>query len=145
MPLYVYKCPVHSEFEKLLPLSQRMEEVPCIFPTSNFEDCPNRAKIQVAAPNMQPDKHWNGTKTISGKTVFSKSDYEEDNKYLVPASEANVNHVQKKRVELKREREEKHERRLDHFLSDQLRGVTIEPDGNTVRQKNRFNKMRHGD
>ncbi len=137
MPLYEFKCPVHNSFEQLHRMKDRPEEVDCIFM------CDNKAQIQVSTPSMQPDKHWNGTVTQSGKTVFSKSDYEEDNKYLVPATEGNVNAVRKKTVELKQERNQKHGRKVEHFLADQLRGVTIEPDGNSVGQKNKFNRMRH--
>jgi hypothetical protein len=143
MPLYVYKCPYHNEFEVLMRIKDRKEQITCIFLDDDFEPCANPAIIQVSAPSMQPDKHWNGTVTHSGKTVFSKSEFEEDNKYLVPATEGNVNAVRKKTVELQQERQDKHDRRVEHFVADQLRGVDISSDGATVTQQNRFQKMRH--
>jgi hypothetical protein len=142
MPLYVYKCPVHKEFEKLFSLKQRVETTKCIFFDEDFKDCDLPAEIQVSSPSMHPDKHWAGTVTPSGKTVFSRSEYEEDNKYLVPATEGNVSSVLRKKEQVKRESEEKHEKKVEHFLYSQLAGVTVEPDGNTVKEKNQFNKMR---
>lgn len=142
MPLYEYKCKRHNVFEQLHSVKNRPDKVQCIFLDENFNACSLPARIQVSAPTMKPDPHWNGTVTQSGKVVFSKSEYEEDNKYLVPATEANVSHVIHKREEVKEERAVKHEKKVEHFLANQLAGVTIDSDGSSVKQRNKFNKMR---
>lgn len=144
MPLYEYKCPVHNSFEQLMKLKDKVEELPCIFLDSNFEPCANMASIQVSVPAMQPDKHWAGTTTQTGKEVFSKKEYEEENRYLVPATEGNINAVRRRTVEAKQEKLKRHDKKVEHFLANELRGVTIEPDGNTVSERNKFHRMRHG-
>lgn len=139
MPMYEFECPVHGVFERLYSYDKRPRSVTCdtLMPEDNWEKCEEDCPIQVSAPTMKPDKHWAGTVTPNGKVVNSQKEYDDDMKYLVPATRSNREAMAANVQNVKRDRIQKKENSIERFIERQLAGVAIDGEGGTVRQRNK--------
>jgi hypothetical protein len=100
--------------------------------------CGGPQELLPSLTAMQPDPYWSG-RVVNGEYVTKKSQL---NPNIVPATRENVEYVEKRKIEVAKEKDEKASNNLKRYLTDQLSGVTIEPDGNTVKEKRKYERKR---
>jgi hypothetical protein len=107
--------------------------------------CNERTFFDVLPPltAMQPDNLWAGH-MIHGQAITSKSylnRYRKQNN-LEKVDESVIEHVKKKADRRISDAMDKSGDNLKGFLEKELSGVEVSNDGNTVKEQNKFNKVR---
>lgn len=92
---------------------------------------------------MHPDNMWFNGNTGLGN-FSSKKQYKDyiRNNNLELATRDNYESVQKKSKTRIKDAMEKSTKSIEKFIEKELSGVEISPDGNTVKEKNKYNKVR---
>lgn len=101
-------------------------------------------ETQAPLTAMQPDKYWAGQVTQHAGYVTSGSylkRFEKQNN-LERVDESVLNEVHKKSKNRVGEWQKKNGEELNKFLNKELASVEISNDGNTVKEINKFNKVR---
>ena len=142
MPIYEYKCLRHKVFELYVSLPNDNDFIKCphcLEETVNInrivdvEFCFEAERL-FSLTVMRPDKYWAG-QMLNGVYVTSEKEAKELTKNLVPASIDNLEYAAKRRSELKKEREIKRDKEVESFISNELAGVTVDPDYNHIVEK----------
>lgn len=135
MPLFDFECPEHGTFEVLYKKTSDI---------CDFERCPECGTICdqcIPLPSMQPDKYWSGVE-VAGEYITSTKEYKKATEHLVPATRDTKEYIQKRFVEVKKQKAEKASSNLRKHLEKELSGVEISPDGYSVKQKNKYKRIR---
>jgi hypothetical protein len=92
---------------------------------------------------MQPDNMWAGTDTRIGYFT-SKSQYERTlkDRNIVTVDKKELDKVKKNVYNVKQNRIKKQINNLNSFVEKELASVEISPDGNTVKEKNKYARKR---
>lgn len=101
-------------------------------------------ETQAPLVNMQPDKYWSGRVTNHAGYVTSGSylkRFEKQNN-LERVDQSVLDEVKKKSDNRVPEWQAKNKKGLNDFLQKELGDVEITPDGNTVKERNKYNKVR---
>jgi hypothetical protein len=100
---------------------------------------------ELVAPltNMQPDNMWAGTDTRLGYFT-SKSKYEQTlkDRNLVSVDKKELDTVRKNVYNTKQDNKRKQVKATNDFLNQQLASVEISPDGNTLKERNKYARKR---
>lgn len=94
--------------------------------------------------SMQPDKYWAGHNTTHAGYVTSGSflkRFEKQNN-LERVTNRDMEQVQKNARKKKQDDRQKNADNLNKFLEKELAPIEISNDGNTVKEQNKFNKVR---
>lgn len=108
------------------------------------EMCGGFLELLPSLPSMQPDKYWAGHETTHAGYVTSGSflkRFEKQNN-LERVSNRDMEQVQKNARKKKQDDRQKNADNLNKFLEKELAPVEISNDGNTVKEQNKFNKVR---
>lgn len=137
----------NAELEKERIPGYEIIDTTLIIAQDNFQKCKACGGFQeLVTPlcAMQPDTMWSGVNTNQGYFT-SKS------KYLNNLKERNIEtltsrsdfeNVRKSVRKAKIAKIQKEKNNLEKFLTKELKGVTIDPDGNTVKERNNYVKSR---
>jgi putative FmdB family regulatory protein len=138
MPIYEFECQLHGVFEDIFPITSNVEFVRC-------PQCKVYCERIFSLCNMHPDTMWAGYQTRQGYFT-SKSDY---NKVLKAknletlTSRSDLETVRKNVVKAKKDKKEKQLNNLIKHLTNDLKGVTIDPDGNTLKETKQYVRARN--
>lgn len=93
---------------------------------------------------MQPDNMWHFGNTSLGNFT-SKKEYNTyiKNNNIERATRENYESVQKKQANRFETVAKANKEKLNKFIEKELAGVEVSPDGNTVKEKNKYNKVRN--
>lgn len=142
MPIFDIQC---------LKCNNKVEAIMTACP-DNYEitkecDMCGQVVIHTVLPpltSMQPDKYWAGHNTQHAGYVTSGSflkRFEKQNN-LERVSNKDMEQVQKNARKKKQDDRQKNADNLNKFLEKELAPVEISNDGNTVKEQNKFNKVR---
>src|SRR5687767_15036695 len=145
MPLFDIKCTscgeviedvIIKDYPKSGYFSDQGKEYRCICNDIYFE-------ILAPLTSMQPDSMWAGKQTDLGYFT-SKKDYKDHikNNNLERATRENYESVQKKKANRLETIKAKNKEKLTKFIEKELCSVEISNDGNTVKEINKYNKVR---
>lgn len=138
MPTYLLECTRCGKqeeklFTKIVRFKEPKQSKPKGYhvvekrkPPLHYPKCSFCGGDQILLPSlvaMQPDPYWSG-QIKHGRYVTKKSQIP---KQIEPATRANVEHVEKRKVEVAKEREEKSSNNLKKFLKEQLADVEVGP------------------
>lgn len=118
-----------------------IDTTPLTAPTELMPKCGSCGGPQILLPSltaMQPDKYWAG-QVVHGKYVTSKKQVSRD---IEPATRDKMEWVAKQREKRVLEHEQKSKRKLKRFLTNQLAGVTIDPDGGSTKERSDYERAR---
>jgi hypothetical protein len=92
---------------------------------------------------MQPDSMWSGTNTRFGYFT-SKSQYEQTlkDKNIVSVDKKELDTVRKNVYNTQKDNKRKQAKTTNDFLNQQLASVEISPDGNTLKERNKYARKR---
>jgi len=141
MPIYEYECPNHGIFEMYMLLSD-FDRTWIYCPESY---CAAACERVHSLCNVQPDTMWAGHNTAQGYFT-SKSEY---NKLLKEknletlTSRSDIENVRKNVAKAKAAKKEKQLNNLTKHLTNELKDVTIDPDGNTLKETNKYVRARN--
>jgi hypothetical protein len=141
MPIFDIQCEICKDIrEIILPVCPDDYKV-----RSGCETCNCNSDFEILPPltNMQPDNMWAGKQTDLGY-FNSKKQYKDyiKNNNLELATRNNYESVQKKSKTRVKDAIDKSSKSLEKFIEKELSGVEISPDGNTVKEKNKYIKSR---
>lgn len=101
--------------------------------------------FEVMAPltAMQPDSMWSGQNTRFGYFT-SKSQYEQTlkDKNIVSVDKKELDTVRKNVYNTQKDNKRKQAKATNDFLNQQLASVEISPDGNTLKERNKYARKR---
>jgi hypothetical protein len=142
MPMFDLQCKKCKNIREDVWLSVYTDKVVL------FDDkCRNcRCKVfEVMAPltAMQPDNMWSGQNTKFGYFT-SKSQYEQSlkDRNLVTIDKKELDSTRKKVYNTRQDNKRKQAQATNDFLNQQLASVEISPDGNTVKERNKYARKR---
>lgn len=144
MPIYEFECPVHGVQEKFFPyVDITTDFIPCEqslqIENGRYIPCEEIAvRLHYSLVSMQPDKYWAGH-IIHGRYVTSKKDISHD---IEPVTRDKLELIQKRKTQRVKETQEKQDKALKEYLTNQLSDVTIEPDGNSVKERTEYERSR---
>lgn len=143
---YEFECPIHGIFEKVLPMDRwDIDWVPCelgmVIVKGVHIPCEELAERVPSLTSMQPDKYWSG-QIVHGKYVTSKRDISPD---IEPATRDKLELIAKRKVQREAEIKEKQDKALNEYLTSELAGVTIEPDGSSFEERQKYERARGRD
>lgn len=102
-------------------------------------------RFEILAPltAMQPDSMWFGQQTQFGYFT-SKSQYEQTlkDKNLVTIDKKELDTHRNKVYNTRQDNIKKQRAKTNEFLAEQLASVEISPDGNTVKERNKYARKR---
>lgn len=121
MPLYVYSCSKHGEFEILKFKPEPEDSTNC-----TTQNCPRAAILVPSLPVMRPDTHWSGVE-IDGKYSISKSKHDraKKEKGIIEVDKQDAEAIRKQAKQVKVDRLKKNRTNLRKFLANELAGVDI--------------------
>lgn len=142
MPIQVFKCNNRScsvldnTFERILSVKDDVDIQLCEICSSVLEWIPSNVC-------MRPDIYWSGVVTDTGY-VTSQSRYEKEKKARgIEAISANDLPAFKRQCKQRAaDKVTKQQQELSNFISEEMRSVTVEPDGYTIQQRNDYVKAR---
>lgn len=131
MPIYEFQC---KHGIKEIYFGKVSDQI-----TYTFWDCGCIATRIFSLCAMQPDNMWSGVKTDHGYFT-SKSEYLNNlkAKNLETITLRELADVRKNVAKAKKDKKEKQINNLKNHLTEELKGVTIDSDGNTLTQRNRI-------
>lgn len=139
MPLFDIKCKKCKRVHEVI-LDEYREVV--VF---NCSQCTNKHH-EVLPPlvAMQPDTMWAGQNTNQGYFT-SKSEYNKvlKEKNLETITHRELENVRKNVAKAKNDKKEKQLNNLISHLTNDLKDVTIDPDGNTLKERNTYVRTRN--
>lgn len=119
-----------------------IDTTPLTAPNELMPKCSQCRGPQLLLPskvNMQPDKYWSG-QVVHGKYVTSKKQIDRD---IEPVTRDRLEWVRKQKRKRVKEHAEKSAKNLRDYLTRQLSDVTIEPDGNSVKERMKYERARN--
>ncbi len=145
MPIYEYECPEHGIFELYMTLEDSNKEYVICTETDgkSYNICGHDAYRIWSKVSMQPDNMWFGKQTDLGY-FNSKKEYKDyiKNNNLERATRENYESAQKKKANRLETITKKNKENLTKFIEKELSGVEVSPDGNTIKEKNKYIKAR---
>jgi len=163
MPLYDFQCiECEKVEEKLFPkaidfmlyqkyLEEYIEELDVIPGYTvihtdlylHYCECGQPQQVYTPLPSMQPDSMWAGTDTRMGYFT-SKSKYERTlkDRNIVTVDKKELDKINKNVYNVKQDKIKKQINNLNSFVEKELASVEISPDGNTVKEKNKYARKR---
>lgn len=127
--------------KQAIPGYEIIDTAPLTGPKELMPKCGSCGAPQILLPSltsMQPDKYWAG-RVIHGKYVTSKKEVSRD---IEPATRDKMEWVAKQREKRVQEHNDKSRRKLKQFLTNQLAGVTIDPDGGSAKERESYERAR---
>jgi hypothetical protein len=133
-----------EKFKKENPGWDLIETI-CIKENNQVCSCGGFQELIPSLCVVQPDTMWAGQNTVQGYFT-SKSEY---NKLLKEknletlTSRSDIENVRKNVAKAKAAKKEKQLNNLIKHLTNELKGVTIDPDGNTLKETNKYVRARN--
>lgn len=143
MPLYDLQC---KKCESVWPdvLLGYYRDLVIVPKSKKCSNC-GSVRFEIMAPlcAMQPDTMWSGQQTNMGYFT-SKSQYENTlkEKNLVTIGKKELDTHRKKVYNTRQDNKRKQAQATNDFLNQQLASVEISPDGNTVKERNKYARKR---
>jgi len=111
--------------------------------THQICSCGGFQELVAPLTNMQPDNMWAGQNTKFGYFT-SKSQYEQSlkDRNLVTIDKKELDNTRKKVYNTRQDNKRKQAEATNDFLAQQLASVEISPDGNTVKERNKYARKR---
>jgi hypothetical protein len=138
MPLFDIEC---RKCNRVHEVVMEWQEEAVVF---NCSGCTNQYHdLLPPLTAMQPDNMWHNGQTGLGN-FNSKKQYKDyiKNNNLERATRENYESAQKKQSKRFETVAQKNKENLTKFIEKELSGVEVSPDGNTVKEKNKFTKAR---
>ena len=137
MPIYQYQCNQDHISQRILSMSG---------PIPDFIHCGDCGRIALfiwPLVAMQPDNMWSGTDTRFGHFT-SKSQYNQllKERSIESISKKELDTVKKNVYTAKQDRKNKINKNRNEFLNQELANVEISPDGNTIKERNKYVRKR---
>jgi hypothetical protein len=106
-------------------------------------DCGGFQELVAPLCAMQPDNMWAGTDTRMGYFT-SKSKYERTlkDRNIATVDKKELDKINKNVYNVKQDKIKKQINNLNSFVEKELASVEISPDGNTVKEKNKYARKR---
>lgn len=140
MPIYEYECPNHGVFEMYMLLEDWNKT--WIYCPESY--CAAACTRIDSLCSVQPDSMWAGQQTHQGYFT-SKSEYNKvlKEKNLETITPSELENVRKNVAKAKADKKEKQLNNLTLHLTNELKDVTIDPDGNTLKERNTYVRTRN--
>ena len=133
MPLYEFVCH-HQTWEVYYPkyLEDNVER--------QVMQCGCNAKRITSLCSMQPDTMWSGVVTQQGYFTSKESYLNNLRARGIEqlSGRADFEATRKRVKNIRADKKKKQKESLKNFLTEELKGVTIDPDGNTVKERNTY-------
>ena len=138
MPVYEYECESGHQWEEYRPLAKYSDVSPC-----PKKRCTKIGKLNYSLVSVHPDNMWSGVDTQFGHFT-SRTAYERllKERGLVTIDKKELDKTRKKVYNTKQDNKRKQAQATNDFLNQQLASVEISPDGNTVKERNKYARKR---
>lgn len=138
MPLFDIEC---RKCKRIHEVVAEWQDVAVVF---NCSGCNNKYHDMLAPLTaMHPDNMWSGTDTRFGHFT-SKSQYNQllKERNIVTVDKKELDTVKKNVYNAKQDKLNKLKKNVNEYVEKELTNVEISPDGNTIKERNKYVRKR---